>query len=220
MRMRRRRSIFAVFFSAVLLLGLMVFQAEARVKFGVKGGLVLANIKSVPETFQGYSWETKRGLVGGVSLELGLLGGFSLQPEVLYVQKGTQFDFEMEGITGKFETRVDTIEIPLLLKFNLISGGPTIPSFYAGPFVGFISKAENLIKIEGYPTEREDIKDNLTSTEYGLTFGAGLVQSLGLVKITLDARYDLGLSNVIKEVENGPESVKTRAWLFMVGVCF
>jgi len=218
--MRRRLKGLVFFCSAALLLGLMVSQAEAGVKFGVKGGLALANIKSVPETFEGYSWETKRGLVGGVSLELGLIGGFSLQPEVLYVQKGTQFDFDIGGISGKLETRVDTIEIPLLLKFNLISGGPTIPSFYAGPFVGFITKAENLIKLEGYPTEREDIKDNLTSTEYGLTFGAGLVQSLGLVKITLDARYDLGLSNVIKEVENGPESVKTRTWLFMVGLSF
>ncbi len=218
--MRRKRSGLGVFLSAALLLGLMVFQAEAGLKFGVKGGLALANIKSVPETFEGFSWETKRGLVGGVSLELGLLGGFSLQPEVLYVQKGTQFDFGINGFSGKFETRVETIEVPLLLKYKLISGGPTIPSFYAGPFVGFITKAENLIKAEGYPTEREDIKDDLTSTEYGLAFGAGLIQSLGLVKITLDARYDLGLSNVIKVVENGPESVKTRTWLFMVGVCF
>lgn len=218
--MRKKMRDLGVFLSAVLLLGLMVSQAEAGVKFGVKGGFSLANIKSVPETFEGYSWETKTGLVGGVSLELGLLRGFSLQPEVLYVQKGTQFDFAEGEISGRFQVHVDTIEIPLLLKYNFISGGPTVPSLYAGPFVGFISKAENVIKVVGLPEEREDIKDNLISTEYGLAVGVGLVQSLGPVKISLDARYDLGLSNVIKEETGGPESVKTRAWLFMVGIVF
>lgn len=219
MREKKMRDL-GVFLSAVLLLGLTVSQAEGGVKFGVKGGFSLANIESVPDTFEGYSWETKSGLVGGVSLELGLLRGFSLQPEVLYVQKGTQFDFAEGEVSGRFRVRVDTIEVPLLLKYNFISGGPTIPSFYAGPFVGFISKAENVIKVAGYPEEKEDIKDELTGTEYGLAVGVGLTQSLGPVKITLDARYDLGLANVIKEETEVPESVKTRAWLFMVGIVF
>ena len=218
--MRRELKCLVVFFSVALLLGLMVFQAEAGVKFGVKGGLTLANIKSVPETFEGYKWENKMGLVGGVFAELGLAKGFSLQPEVLYVQKGAKFSFSEGEITGTAKFNVDYVEIPLLLKYNLISSGLTIPSVYAGPYFGFNTRARLVFKMEGYPSEYLELKDEIKNTEFGLAFGAGLVQSLGLVKITLDARYDLGLSNVIKVVENGPESAKTRTWLFMVGVCF
>jgi len=202
----------------VLFLVMTTTPSIAGVKFGVKGGLTLANIKSVPETFQGYKWETKQGLVGGVFAEIGLAGGFSLQPEVLYVQKGAKIPVSEGEITGTLKANIDYIEIPLLFKYNLISGGPTVPSVYVGPFVGFNTKGEFVIKANGYE-EREDIKDDLKSTEYGLVFGLGLTQNLGVLKLTLDARYDLGLSNIIKEVE-GPESIKTRTWLFMVGVAF
>jgi len=217
--MRRKLSGLAVFFSAVLLLGLMASQAEAGVKFGVKGGLALANIKSIPDTFEGYKWENKQGLVGGVFAEIGLVGGFSLQPEVLYVQKGAKFSFSEEGITGTAKFNVDYVEIPLLLKYNLISSGLTIPSVYAGPYFGFNTRARLVFKMEGYPEEYLELKDDIKDTEFGLTFGLGLTQKLGVMKVTLDARYDLGLSNIAEEAE-GPESIKTRTWLFMVGVCF
>jgi len=210
----------AVIAVLVLFLVMTTTPSVAGVKFGVKGGLTLANIKSVPETYEGYKWENKMGLVGGVFAELGLAKGFSLQPEVLYVQKGAKFSFSEGEITGTAKFNVDYVEIPLLLKYNLISSGLTIPSVYAGPYFGFNTRARLVFEMEGYPSEYLELKDEIKNTEFGLAFGAGLVQSLGLVKITLDARYDLGLSNVIKVVENGPESAKTRTWLFMVGVCF
>jgi len=72
----------------------------------------------------------------------------------------------------------------------------------------------------GYPDETEDIKDDIKDTEFGLTFGVGLTQKLGLFRVTLDARYDLGLSNVIEETVVEPSSVKTKTWLFMVGISF
>ncbi len=202
----------------VLFLVMTTTPSVAGVKFGVKGGITLADIKAVPDTFSGYKWENKTGLAGGISMELGLPKGFYLQPELLYVQKGAKISFSEEGVTGTIKTNINYIEIPLLFKYNLITGGPTVPSVYVGPFVGFNTKGEFVIKANGYE-EREDIKDDLKSTEYGLVFGLGLTQNLGVLKLTLDARYDLGLSNIIKEVE-GPESIKTRTWLFMVGLSF
>jgi hypothetical protein len=136
------------------------------------------------------------------------------------VQKGPKISFSEGEVSGTMKVNVDYIEIPLLLKCNLVSRGSTVPSIYAGPFVGFLTKAEMTMKITGYPEEKEDIKDNMKSTDYGVAFGVGLSQHLGAVKLTLDARYDLGLANVAKPETEGPESIKTRTWLFMVGFGF
>ncbi|NPV83156.1 MAG: PorT family protein [Candidatus Aminicenantes bacterium] len=194
--------------------------ALAGIKSGIKGGITLANIKSVPETFEGYNWETKTGLAGGVFLEIGLPGPISIQPEVLYVQKGAKITVTEGEVTGTFSANIDYIEIPLLLKFNLVSGGLTIPSVYAGPYFGFNTKAEFVTKVEGYPEIKEDIKDDIKNTEFGVTFGLGLTQKLGVIKVTLDARYDLGISNIIEETVVEPSSIKTRTWLFMAGISF
>lgn len=193
--------------------------ALAGINTGIKGGITLANIKSVPPTFEGYKWETKMGLAGGVFLEIGLPGPISIQPEVLYVQKGAKISFAEGEITGTLKANIDYIEIPLLLKFNLVSGGLTIPSFYAGPYFGFNTKAEFVISAAGY-TETQDIKDDIKNTEFGVTFGLGLTQKLGVMKLTFDARYDLGISNIIEETVEGPSSIKTRTWLFMAGISF
>lgn len=216
--MKRRMKGTLVFLVALLMLGLVTMPARAGIHFGLKGGLSLANIKSDPPTFEGFEWKTKQGIAGGASLEIGLIKGFSLQPEILYVQKGAKITANIEGIDITLKANIDYIEIPLLLKYNLISG-LTIPSVYAGPFIGFNRKAEFVISAPGYPEEREDIKDDIKSTEYGLVFGVGLTQKLGLFRVTLDARYDLGLSNIF-EGEDGPNYIKTRTWLFMAGISF
>lgn len=209
---------FPLVLALVLFLSLTNSPAQAGITFGAKGGFTLANIKSVPETFEGFKWENKTGLAGGVFMEIGLPGPFSIQPEVLYVQKGAKISFSVEGISGTLKANIDYIEIPLLLKYNFISGGPLNPSVYFGPYFGFNTKAEFVIENEG--EEREDIKDDIKNTEFGMVFGLGLTQKLGTIKLTLDARYDLGISNIIEEDVDEPSSIKTRTWLFMVGIAF
>ncbi|MDI6846245.1 MAG: porin family protein, partial [Candidatus Saccharicenans sp.] len=180
--MKRRMKGTLGFLVALLMLGLVTMPARAGIHFGLKGGLSLANIKSDPPTFEGFEWKTKQGIAGGASLEIGLIKGFSLQPEILYVQKGAKITANIEGMDITLNANIDYIEIPLLLKYNLISGGPTVPSVYVGPYIGFNTKAEFVISITGYPEEREDIKDDIKNTEYGLTFGVGLTQKLGLFR--------------------------------------
>ncbi|MCR4396711.1 MAG: PorT family protein, partial [Candidatus Saccharicenans sp.] len=196
--MKRVMKNLSVVLASLFLLSLLVNPALAGVKFGVKGGITLANVKSVPDTFEGYSWETKMGLAGGISMEIGLPGPFSIQPEVLYVQKGAKISFSEEGITGTFKANIDYIEIPVLLKYNLVTGGLTRPSVYVGPYFGFNTSAKFVLSVTGYPDQTEDIKDDIKNTEFGAVFGVGLTQKLGLFRITLDARYDLGLSNILE----------------------
>ncbi|MGQ9800500.1 MAG: porin family protein [Candidatus Saccharicenans sp.] len=211
---------FPLVLTLILFLSLTNSPAEAGITFGAKGGFSLANIKTIPENFEGYKWENKTGLAGGVFMEIGLPGPFSIQPEVLYVQKGAKISFFEGEFSGTLKANIDYIEIPLLLKYNFISGGPLSPSVYFGPYFGFNTTAEFVISIEGQGEEREDIKDDIKNTEFGMVFGLGLTQKLGTIKLTLDARYDLGISNIIEDHVEYPSSIKTRTWLFMVGIAF
>lgn len=218
--MRKTMKGLCLILASLILMVLASTPALAGVNYGFKGGITLANIKSVPETFEGYKWENKMGLAGGIFLEIGLPGPFSIQPEVLYVQKGAKISFAEGEFSGTLSANVDYIEIPLLLKYSFGSGGLTVPSIYAGPYYGFNTKAEFVMKVAGLPEEKEDIKDDIRDNEFGVAFGLGLTQKLGLLKLTLDARYDLGISNIIEETVETPSSIKTRTWLFMVGISF
>ena len=142
-----------------------------------------------------------------------------MQPEILYVQKGTKWSETLEGeeFTGKYE--LDSVEVPLLLNFSFpIAGSSFVPSVYAGPYAGFNTRAK--VKVtEAGESYSEDFKDEVKDTEFGLTFGIGLGKKIGHGKIVLDVRYDLGLTNIAEGMAEG-ESVKNKTWLFMLGYYF
>lgn len=113
---------------------LNIAPAFSAVEFGVKGGFSLANRVSEPDNFEGYPFKTKMGLVGGAFANLAVARGFSVQPEVLYVQKGAKMSVPEEAATVNFI--FDYIEIPLLLEYSFSKeGSKLIPSVFAGPFL-------------------------------------------------------------------------------------
>ncbi|MDD8020425.1 MAG: porin family protein [Acidobacteriota bacterium] len=203
---------------AVLLVGLLTSPAFSGVKIGVKGGFSLADLTFKPEPTDS-PLTSKAGAVGGISLNVGIASFFSLQPEVLYVQKGTKGSDIVEGVkvTGKYE--VDYVEVPLLLNFSFpIAGSSFVPSIYAGPYFGWNARAKMKMTEDGVTTT-QDFKDSVKDTDFGLTFGIGLAKKIGIGKIMLDVRYDLGLTNIGEEMQEG-ESVKNKTWLFMLGYYF
>jgi len=182
------------------LLLLTVFSlaaANAQVQFGVKAG---ANFS----TFTGDNSEgvkTKVGFNGGAFVALPLFSSFSLQPEVVYSGQG--FKVDEQGASGSLNANY--LNIPVLFKYNNPSG------FLAetGPQLGFLMSAK--IKSGG---QSEDYKDFLNSTDFSWAFGIGyLVKS---VNIGIDARYNLGLSNIAKD--SGDEKVKNS--VFQVGLFY
>jgi len=202
----------------LLLVGLLASPGFSDIKFGVKGGLSLAYLAYKPAPIYN-PFGNKAGAVSGISLNLGLASSFSLQPEILYVQKGTKWSETLEGeeFTGKYE--LDSVEVPLLLNFSFpIAGSSFVPSVYAGPYAGFNTRAK--VKVtEAGESYSEDFKDEVKDTEFGLTFGIGLGKKIGHGKIVLDVRYDLGLTNIAEGMAEG-ESVKNKTWLFMLGYYF
>ncbi len=217
--MKKHSKRFSVVALALLLVGLLASPGFSSIKIGVKGGFSLADLTFKPEITDS-PLSNKTGAVGGISLNVGIASFFSLQPEVLYVQKGTKATIEVEeGINANIKCEADYVEIPVMLNFSFAKEGSSfVPSILAGPYFGWNARAK--VKMtEGGESYSEDFKDSVKDTDFGLAFGVGLGMKVGSGKIVLDVRYDLGLTNVAEGMAEG-ESVKNKTWLFMLGYYF
>ncbi len=204
----------------LLVLAFAAFAAEPApeagkglVGYGLKAGLQLANLSGsgADSLFDiSVTKKMKIGFGGGAFLTYGFSPMFAIQPEILYVMKGAKF--EAGGETAK--VKADYLQVPVLLKLSPQTQGKIKPYFFAGPFVGILMSA----KVSDGTSE--DIKDNLKSTEFGASFGAGVAFPMTKGAITLDGRYDLGLSKTAKSDKVVDDNIKTGTISFFVGYNF
>ncbi len=171
--------------------------------FGLKGGLNLANLSG--------DIENNKSMVafgGGVFGKITPSPTICIQPEVLFMQMGTEEDFD----NGE-KVKLNYIEIPVLIKYVFPTEGSFEPNIFAGPAVSFLMSADY---------GDEDIKDYITSVDFGLAFGAGADIAIGDGggKVTFDGRYTLGLTNINDDVDSDEFSIKNGVITFMVGYAF
>ena len=187
-------------------------------EWGIKGGLSIADIRG---GLQGTERLLSFGAGGYVNF--GLPGGLSVQPEVLYVTKGTSYGKTEETspsgtVLGTSETLVvlEYVEIPMLLRWSPPTPGIVHPSFVLGPAFSF--RVRSRLKITGYGEGSASIDDQTKSTDVGLAFGGGAGIGHGRRKILVDARYTVGLTNVADRTF--ADSSKNGNFLLMMGVAF
>ena len=181
---------------------------------GVKVGLDMANFtgNDAPDEAS-----MKLGFTGGGFITYAFSDLFAIQPELLFVMKGTKSD--AGGVN--YKTNLSYIEIPVLFKVLLAGGGNFKPNFYAGPGISFLMSAKATADPE--PTGWvEDIKDDIKSTDFGLIGGAGadLLMGPGPGKITFDIRYNVGLSTLDNDDDGVDEKWNNSTISFMVGYGF
>lgn len=128
-----------------------------------------------------------------------------IQPEVLYVQKGVEFDGSPSSSSNA--PQLSYIEVPVLLKLTIPTPG-VHPMIYAGPSVMF----RLTCSFAGV-----DCKSQFSSTDYGAVFGGG-IRIGGDHGLTLEGRYTWGL----KDINDPGAGVKqqTRTFLLLAGVSF
>jgi len=188
---------------AVLFAAALIPQTlEAGV--GIKAGYSLSKIVETPP----FLWENLPFFVGGLSFEGGL-GFISIQPEVLYVRMGGKFT------PGDFEFRFNYIQVPVLLKLNVVPAGPVRPFIAAGGYGAYLIKAEGVIG-GGLP---EDLTGNYERYDYGIVGGAGIAFKLPGITLSVEGRYNYGLMNILKDPAAG-DSSKNRSLMALVGLGF
>ena len=176
---------------------LMTATAKAQnVNVGIKGGLNIYNINNS----NGQKYDNLLGFNLGLIGHIHLAKQLAFQPEIVYSAQGAKFT--TAGVQTKIQ--LGYINVPLLLQYMFDNGF----RLQAGPQVGFLVNAKSKT-----PNSTIDIKNNFKKVDVGLGAGIGYVNPA--TNFGIDARYNLGLSNI-----NENSSAKSTNRGFQVGVFY
>jgi len=181
-------------FTLVTLFLLITGLTFAGISFGIKAGYnankLTANIDSVSSQF-------KSGMQLGVFFRAGKR--FFVQPELYYSLQGAQYALNDPTNTHSWSQKVTigSMDIPILLGFNIINGKTISFRVDVGPVVSFVTN--KTIKDMNSDWLGPLTKSSINSVNWYIQAGLGV----DLWFLTFDVRYQGGLNQVISSVESG-----------------
>jgi hypothetical protein len=187
------RKLFVVLIAALIVPATASAQMQS---FGLKAGTNFAKVAG-----GGGSSDSMTGLNFGLFASFPAGSSLSIQPEALFSQKGFKIN---GGEIGSMTNKLTYLSVPVLAKMSFGGEGTSRPYIFAGPEVALLLTAK--ASAGGFSAS---IKDGFKSLDFGGTVGGGV--ELG--KVSLDARYGLGLASIAE----GGGSAKNRAITLMVG---
>lgn len=199
--------------------------AFAQINFGVKAGGNLSTISGMVDENNGLDWGDLASANASQAMKLGLNAGVYAEYMVVPMFLGVQVEanFSMQGVNTSAEASSDLlgggisgnttyaanyINVPILAKFHLLK-----LRAYVGPQIGFAL---------GMNTTTETTLGNNVNTQEG-TLEEGTFNTLDLslvvgaqYKLTsnigIDARYNIGLTDVFPAVTNSNGEQISEAW--------
>lgn len=188
--------------------------AIPKPSFGIIGGINVAKLSNVGDlTGDAMSVSNRTGFDGGLFVTLHFTQSFAIEPEVLYSQQGAKAD-DGEGDEGTL--KVDYINIPVLLRFDLPSAStPIHPFIVAGPAASYQVKCD--VSSAGVSGSCDDIFEGVAkkSFDYAAVGGAGVEFNLGGTALSVSGRYTYGFNEMFQN-----SSVKNRYWSILAGITF
>ena len=201
------------FFTLVVLLATMTVAAQAQVKFGVKGGLNLTNMKfdnSVVDK------SNQTGFFIGPTLNFTLpVVGLGIDASALYDQRSAK----IEGSDDKLKQQ--SIQIPINLRYGFGLGNTASFYIFAGPQFGFNigDKTTNLLN--------NALEWRLKDSNLSANLGVGLML---LNHLQVSANYNVALgttgeTNVVNSTLSTAGNIltgktKANAWQLSVAYFF
>lgn len=169
-----------------------VASAQVQVAFGVKAGVNLSKLDT------DYNTDNITAFHGG-AFALFKLTKIGIQPEVLFSQQGSKVDDIQLG--GEGDLKASYLSIPVMVKLYLIGG----LNLQVGPQFGFLTAAD---------FDGRDVKEDFKNSDLSANLGLGWDLPFGL---TVDARYNLGLSDVKADGSDFEGSFKSRTIQLSLG---
>ena len=200
----------------VLLMGALAFvpqNTEAGV--GIKAGFTLSKLLEKSPVPLPFEWANLPYFTGGLSFGLNL-GFVTIQPEVLYMRMGGRYEVDS---ANSLEYRFDYVQVPVLLKFNIVPAGPIRPFICGGGYGGYLIKATGVMVADSVELPHMDLMDTYEKLDYGVLGGAGLTFKLPGLALTVEGRYNFGLKNLWKDPVEG-EFMRNTSIMALVGIGF
>ena len=183
-------------------------------KIGVSWSSVIAKETVSNQFVDDFDYRRKGGLVIGIATDIPLGGHrFSLQPEILFHQKGYTSIYSLGPASST--TRLNYLEVPVLIRVNF-------GKFYAttGTYVGFgiggnfkrsysymgqTEEYEGKVKFGADPYGYQTSKQYFNAVDFGVQFGTGMNLSV----VVVDLRFGLGLTDIIERQDFDAKTLNT-----------
>ena len=209
-------------FALALALALSANPVQAQVTVGPMAGVSIYTFTGSDANIYGedlganFSKTSRVGfLVGGFAeFEFGMV--VAIEPQLLWVQKGGKYDIDLtDGSgSGSLTFKLDYIQVPVLFKAEYRKAGQDFaPSLFAGPAVAFKTSCKLDVEAGSASVSDDCPADGVNSLGWSLIFGLGIE----FERLVLQARYDLGLSNVS---QGSAEDFKNGGWGITLGYGF
>ena len=219
-----------------LVAAILATGAFAQINFGVKVGGNLSTISNMVGEDSGLDWgdlaktdasqAMKLGLNAGVYAEYMVMPLLGVQVEANFSMQGVNTEATASsGLLGVSATTntaysVNYVTVPILAKVHFMN-----IRAYAGPQFGFATGFNTTTKtVTGDNTNTQE--DTLEAGDYS-SFDLSLVvgaQYKLTNNIGVDARYNIGMTNLFPAVKNDKGEVLTEAWgkqgVLQVGVFY
>lgn len=182
-----------IILSLALLAGITgAANAQSGVKYGVKGGYNLATFSGSNSGGSKY----KSGFSAGGFLNFGVADIVSIQPEVLYSQKGASID-NYPNNSNTFKTTLGYIDVPIMVRVSTGDEGKGL-FFELGPQGSYLISNRDFTQTGNTTTQSNDntSTDDLNKVLIGYAAGIGYQITSGL---SLGLRYTGDVSQVYKD---------------------
>lgn len=190
-----------LFLLSVFLLSATLVFAEFTV--GIKVGYNASKLSTSLDTI---STSFKSGFQVGAFVRIGKRVYF--QPEVYYTTQGGVFTSNLSD--WKQNIKLGSLDVPALIGFKIINHDKLNLRILAGPMASFIvNKTIEETGVVINPITNADIN----SVNWYIQAGAGL----DLWKFTLDVRYQIGLNQLIKDVQTVSYNTHNNVWVVSLG---
>ena len=198
------KKILLLFAVSMLAIQMSYGQFALGVKIGYNASKLSTNVDTVKSQFNS-------GFHIGIWTHIGKRLYFA--PELLYTFSGTVFSSEGNVVTKDWKQKVTvgSLDVPLLLGFKIIHSSVITWRIEVGPEVSFITNK----KVKDMGTILGPINGaNINTANWYVLGGTGI----DVLFLTFDIRYQYGLNQFVKDVQNS--GLKSTNSLFLVSVGF
>ncbi len=179
----------------------LVYAQEKVNTIGLTGGFNIAYLTGEDSDLSGAETKPRLGFNAGAFGEFAVHPIITIQPEILFTQKGETLEFD-GLVDATIDVQLSHLEIPIVANVYWPVESALRPYVYAGPFIGFNLDAdtENLVDLGiGEFTSETGLDENANSVESGVVAGAGLAFTKGKNALSFDIRWTQGLTKVFDD---------------------
>lgn len=203
MRLRQAVCTCLIVIPALAVLSTARGQSTASVgprRFGVVGGLNSATFGGKDATDP--SPDSKTGGLLGAMVVVPIRPNFAFQPELLYTMKGAV----LTDPSGDATFKMNYIQLPLLVRFDVPASGGVKPFVLAGPGIAFRQACNFEVKGSfAFSGTCDDLVGSsgqkFETVDYSAIIGGGLAFDVSGKTFTVGARYDYSLSKIQKDTD-------------------